>query len=102
MTDQLDRRARDARIRELHEMGWSNAQIGEAVNLSGPRVSQILSSIDPDLALMLEEAKLQAELDDCQRHYERHRRRIRVIQRTLERIAEERQAKAIDRLLGLS
>lgn len=102
MSDPLDRRTRDARIRELHEMGWSNAQIGAEVSLSGPRVSQILASPDPDVALFLREAKLRAELDDRQRHAEANRHRIRVLQRTLDRIAEERESRAIDRLLGLT
>lgn len=98
----VDRRSRDARIRELHELGWSNATIGAELGISGPRVSQILASPDPDAQLIVQEARLRAELDDHLRHAELNRHRIRVLRRTLDRIAEEREARAIDRLLGLS
>lgn len=102
MTEPEDRRTRDQRIRELAGLGWSLLRIGEAVGLSDERVRQILKTPDPDVELILREAKLQAELDDRLRHAEAHRQRIRVIRRTLARIAEEREARAIDRLLGLS
>lgn len=98
----IDRRTRDARIRELAGLGWSNARIGGDLGISDERVRQILKTPDPVAQLAEQETRLQAEIDDLVRHREANRRRIRVVQRTLERIAEEREAKAIDRLLGLS
>lgn len=103
MTDPNDRRSRDQRVRELAALpGWSLERIGEATGISKQRVHQILNQPDPEVELILQEARLQAELDDRLRHAEAHRQRIRTIRRTLARIAEEREARAIDRLLGLS
>lgn len=83
-------------------MGWSNAQIGAEVGVSGPRISQILSAgADPDVLLAEREAALEAELVELNRHREANQRRLRVVRRALDRIAEEREARAIDRLLGL-
>lgn len=97
-----DRRARNARIRQLSAMGWTLKQIGIEVDASDEWVRLVLKAPDPVVELALRVSTLQAELDDRQRDAETNRHRIRVIQRTLDRIDEEREALAIDRLLGLS
>jgi len=98
----LDRRTRDARIRELDREGWSLVQIGEAVGLSDERVRQILASKDPQLALLERELELHAEQADLIIRAEGIRRRLRAVRRELDIIAEERGAEHINRLLGLS
>lgn len=94
-----DRRIRDRRIRKLRAEGWSTRRIGAEVGLSGARVIQILAA--PADLVADREAALAAELDELLRHAEANRRRIRTIRRTLDRIAEEREAADIDQLLGL-
>lgn len=102
-TRPLDRRTRDARIRELDAQGWSNARIGAEVGLTREGVRKILlGSTTPESKLAEHETKLQAELEELVRHEEANRRRIRAVRRALERIDEEREAAAIDRLLGLA
>lgn len=101
--DRQDRRARDARIRALDAQGVSRTRIAEQLGISRPRVTQILSSptSDVDAELIERERLLQDELAELVRHQETNRIRIRALQRTLQRIAEEREARAIDELLGL-
>lgn len=101
-TEPQDRRARDARIRELDHQGWSLERIAEEVGITKQRVHQILGRPNPMAQLGELEVKLQAELDELLRHSEANRRRIRTLRRTLDRMAEEREAARIDQLLGLS
>ena len=100
-----DRRARDRRIRELRADGWSLSEIALEVGLSRERVRQVLAEAVPvdrsSVGLADRVAALAAELDELLRRREANRRRIRVIQRALDRIAEEQEAASIDRLLGL-
>lgn len=96
-----DRRARDRRIRELRDEGWSLSAIAAEVGLSDERVRQVLAASTPEELVADREAALAAELDELLRHAEAHRRRIRTVRRTLDRIDEEREAREIDRLLGL-
>lgn len=97
-----DRRARDARIRELAAAGWSLERIAQEVHLTKQRVHQILERPNANSRLDQYEAELRAELETLLRDHEAHRRRIRAVRRTLDRIAEEREATRIDALLGLS
>jgi len=98
----MDRRERDARIRELDREGWSLAAIGEAVGLSDERIRQILATKDPQLALLERELTLVAEQADLVVRAEGIRQRLRAVRRELDIIAEERGAERINRLLGLS
>lgn len=97
-----DRRARDRRIRELRAEDWSLSAIAAEVGLSDERVRQVLAASTPEELVADRRAALAAELDELVRHREDNRRRIRVVQRALDRIDEEREAQAIDRLLGLA
>lgn len=101
LPEQLDRRTRDRRIRELDHEGWSHQRIGEAVGLSDERVRQILATKDPQLALLERELELNAEQADLLIRMEGMRRRLRAVRRELDHIAEERQVARIDKLLGL-
>ena len=96
-----DRRARDRRIRELRDEGWSLSAIAAEVGLSDERGRQGRAAPPSAQLVAAREAARDAELDELLRHAEAHRRRIRTVRRTLDRIAEEREAQAIDRLLGL-
>ena len=96
-----DRRARDRRIRELLAEGWSLSAIAAEVGISDERVRQIRDTSSPEELVADRRAVLAAELDELLRHAEVNRRRIRTVRRTLDRIDEEREAQAIDRLLGL-
>lgn len=100
--DLLDRRTRDARIRELDREGWSLERIADAVGLTKQRVHQILATPDPQMALLERELLLNAEEADLMLRRQVIARRLRAVRRELDRIAEERQAHRIDRLLGLS
>lgn len=98
----LDRRSRDARIRELDRQGWSLERIADVVGLTKQRVHQVLATKDPQLALLERELQIDAELADVMAREEALRRRRRALQRAIDRINEERQAAEIDRILGLS
>lgn len=39
-----ERDARDEHIRELWEMGWTTQEIGEEVDLTAPRINQIMKN----------------------------------------------------------
>jgi len=97
----LGKRERDAAIRARLKTR-SRAEVAEEFGLSQPRISQIAAqAADLDEVAALEE-RLQAELDELVTNHERNRRRIAVVRHSLDRIAEERQAAEIDRLLGLA
>lgn len=99
----LDKRERDAQIRARAKTR-TPSQLAEEFGLSRPRIHQILAGREAttdDQVAELEE-RLQTELAELVLHHERNRRRIAVIRRSLDRIAEEREAQEIDRLLGLA
>lgn len=96
-----DNRERDAEIR-ARARTRSESQLAEEYGLSQPRIHQILAKPDPAEQVAQYEANLQAELALLVTHHERYRRRIAVVRRSLDRIAEEREAAQIDRLLGLA
>lgn len=103
-SEAIDSRARDVRIHELYRSGWAHELIAEEFGISRQRVGQILARVaaDPEVQIAEHEAKLQGELEELVRHEEANRRRIRAVRRALERIDEEREARQIDRLLGLA
>ena len=97
-----DRRARDLRIRQLHAEGVPLGEIAAKVGLSRERARQIAATPTGQAALADQETALRFELDLLVRHAEVIRRRIWVVRRALDRIAEEQEVVRIDRLLGLA
>ncbi len=97
-----DRAARDARIRRLRAAGWTLSEIAREVGLSRVRVHQILREPDVDAALDEYERALAEEHRVLVEALAAGRVRLRAIEAALRRIAEERESRRIDRLLGLS
>lgn len=96
-----DNRARDAEIRSRAKHR-SESELADEYGLTQQRIHQIVARPDPAEQVAQYEAMLQAELAILVAHHERNRRRIAVVRNTLDRIAEEREAAAIDKILGLA
>lgn len=105
LTDEA-RHARDATIRRLALAGWSIRDIAREVGVTHPRVVQILARCravdrDVDAILEAEEQRLEGELAALLAEQERLGREIATRRAALRRLDEEREARRIDRLLGL-
>jgi hypothetical protein len=99
--DRENNRERDRQIRALAK-SRSRAELADEFGLTPARISQIIGTADPLEELAQREVLLQAELAVLVHDHERNRRRLAVVRRTLDRIHEEREAAAIDKLLGLA
>jgi len=93
---------RNAQIRALDRQGHSHAEIADMVGLTRVRVTQILAMSDAEDLLAEREAQLFHTLDEHLSERERLNRSIAAIRRELDKIAGERAAAQIDRLLGLA
>lgn len=101
-----DRRARDRRIRQLADQGWSNGRTAAEFGITDERVRQILASTPTpeetyEATIRAVEIEL-AYLAQITTAMERHAARARALRRQLTRIEEEREARRIDKLLGLA
>lgn len=111
-------RSRNRRIRELRDRDrshWTLRRLGREFNLSHQRIVEILAAetttddrevavLERELGYRLElvdllEKRHRPDLEDLER--EDCRSRIVVVTRALRQIAEERESRAINRLLGV-
>lgn len=98
-----DRRARNHRIRQLRDQGWSNARIAAEVGLSDEGVRKILASApSPEEVLEAAIREREIELKHLKLALDGHRDRSRRLRRELTRLQSEREARQIDRLLDLA
>jgi orotate phosphoribosyltransferase-like protein len=105
------RRARDRRIRQLAEDGWSLKRIAGEVGVTDERVRQILASApsqEETIATTIRELRIElayvttsAELTATVAHVTLSAR-AKALSRQLVRLEEELEAHRIDRLLGLA